>query len=142
MQLAINDATAAAATANRDPKKPRGYGRRRSRTRDKRRHRRREKRERERARTRDAEKPFGRAGRTGRKTGPGKQTTRSQLQDRAGLPWAGTGSLTTTNLDGSTNCQPPGWAVARLISCCPARKLKYSFARVKQHPSAHHPLDA
>ncbi len=46
-------------------------------------------------------KALGRAGRTGRKTGPGRHTTRTPLQDRADLPRgrAGTGSLTTTNPD-------------------------------------------
>jgi len=63
---------------------------------------------RERGRERESEnerrrKALGQAGRTGRKNGPGRQTTRSPLQDRAGLPGAGPGSLTTTNLDGSTN---------------------------------------
>ncbi len=146
MQLAINDATAAAATATETTPKSRAAMDKDDQgpatsddTED-------ERRERERERERESEnerrrKALGRAGRTGRKTGPGRQTTLSPLQDRAGLPRAGPGSLTTTKLDGSTNCQPPGWAVARLISCCPARKPKCSFARLKQHPPAHHPLD-
>jgi hypothetical protein len=98
------------------------------------------------ARTIDAEKPLvGRAERAGR---PGRAGTPLVLRYRTGptCPGAGQGraaSLPPTWIGSSTNCQPPGYAVARKISCCPARKLKCSFARVKKHPpEQHHPLDA
>jgi len=134
VQLAINDATAAAATATETPKSraamdettikdPRQATTQKTRERE---------RERETHKSPWSGGQNGQEDRAGQADHPFSATGPGRPAPGRGVP----GSLTTTNLDGSTNCQPPGWAVARLISCCPARKLKCSLARVKAAPTS------
>ncbi len=132
MQLAINDATAAAATAIETPKSRAAMDEddQGPATSDD------TEAERERERERETQKSPWSGGQNGQedRAGQADHPFSATGPGRPAPGRGGPGSLTTTNLDGSTNCQPPGWAVARLISCCPARKLKCSLARVKAPP--------
>ncbi len=130
MQLAINDATAAAATATETPKSRAAMDEddQGPATSD----------DTEDERERETQKSPWWSGQKGQedRAGQADHPFSATGPGRPAPGRGGPGSLTTTNLDGSTNCQPPGWAVARLISCCPARKLKCSLARVKAAPTS------